>query len=93
MQELQGGNLSGQRIEGDPRGAGCTARYFVLGAKEQAALSPRDVERYRAHRAEFDAEVEQHKAHAREHGWIDVGLIGRVVRFNVPVELLPARRT
>jgi len=72
------------RRPGDPRGtSGNTARYFVLTAEEVAALSPRDQERYAAHRREFDREVEEHKAHAREYGWIDVGTKGKVVRFEV----------
>lgn len=60
-----------------------TARYRLLAPEDVAALTPRERERYAAERAAFDAEVAQHKAHGREHGWIDVGTAGKVVRFEL----------
>lgn len=65
------------------------ARYRYLPPEDVAHLPPKDAAEYHRERARFDAEVRQHVAHAREHGWIDVGTKGREVRFAIPVTLNP----
>jgi hypothetical protein len=49
-----------------------SARYRILSPAEEAALSPSEMEVYRAERATFAAEVERHRRHLHEHGWLDL---------------------
>lgn len=60
--------------------------YRYLSPEEVAALSPADQVAYRREREAFDAEVEEHKRHIAQHGWLNVGVRGR---FDVPVVLKP----
>lgn len=48
------------------------ARYRLLSAQEQAALTPLALGIYLAERTTFATEVEQHRRHLCEHGWLDV---------------------
>jgi hypothetical protein len=68
------------------------ARYRFLPPDEVAALTPAERVKYTRERAAFDDEVVAHRLHIEQHGWIDVGTKGRVVRFNVPVKLVDRRR-
>jgi hypothetical protein len=72
------------KLPGDPRGAGDTARFYKLGAEQVAALTSPEREAYARHRAAFEREVADLVRHAAEHGWIDVGTKGRVVKFQTP---------
>lgn len=63
------------------------ARYRYLTGDEQALLEGPALTAYRAQRAEFEREVRWHYAHLMFYGWLDVGTKGRVVRFEVPVQL------
>lgn len=69
------------------------ARYpLPLSAEEQARLSPSERVAYQRKRDAFDREVEEHKAHIRAHGWLDVAPPGwPVSRFVVPVVLRERR--
>lgn len=70
------------------------ARYpLPLSAEEQAHLSPAERVANQRKREAFDREVEQHKAHIRDHGWLDVAPQGgRCRAFNVPVVLKARQR-
>lgn len=61
--------------------------YRHCTADEIAAMSKGERAAYQANRNAFDAEVAEHVAHGREHGWIDVGTAGKVSRFHMPVTL------
>lgn len=67
------------------------ARYRHLAADELAALPDAERAKYQRERTAFDREVAHHVEHGRRHGWIDVGTKGKVVRFAIPVTLLPRR--
>lgn len=59
------------------------ARYRLIHEEDLAHMPPAEVEKYRAERRRFDDEVQRHRAHIREHGWLDVGTKGREVRYYV----------
>lgn len=61
----------------DPIAPKGDARYPLLTADEQVALSPDDLRRYQAWRRAFDDEVEQHKEHIARHGWLNVAKPGK----------------
>lgn len=63
--------------------------YRHLSVEDMAHLSPSEAAKYAAERRAFDREVEQHKAHIREHGWLDLGAGGRIA---VPVVLVQGGR-
>jgi len=63
------------------------ARYRLLSADEQALLKPAELAKYQAERRAFADEVALHREHIQRHGWLDVGMQGREVRFHVPVVL------
>lgn len=65
-----------------------SAQYQYLPPEEVAALAPKELAAYLKQREAFDAEVEEHKAHIARHGWINVGVRGRL---NVPIVLLGGR--
>ena len=61
--------------------------------RTQAGLLPLEVRpEPMANAIAFDREVEAHKAHIREHGWLDVGTKGAESRFRVPVQLVQGSR-
>lgn len=66
------------------------ARYpLPLTEAEQQALEPDARREHQAKRRAFDREYEHHMSTARDQGFIDVGVAGRVVKFATP----NARRT